>query len=136
MDEVLKPCPFCGSGNIDERTRTSESDGEEAWQAYTECYDCGAQGPATAWYTGATDDPHSRAIYYLRKMEGGWNTRTPAPSSLPDVGELREKIIRIIEMNVCEVGATDLENGEMLGADTAADHIIAALTTDGSEDER
>jgi hypothetical protein len=41
--------------------------------------------------------------------------------------DLREEIIRIIELNVCEVGAEGLERGEILGADTAADQIMVLL---------
>lgn len=77
MANELKPCPFCGTGagNIDRKTRTNG----ELFQAYHECFDCGAQGPATAWYNdGVGDGDGSGALHWLdlNVDEDGWNTRT------------------------------------------------------------
>jgi len=56
----LKPCPFCGSGNVFE-----QGDNEHrGWWCY--CYDCGAEGPIRSDHLAA------------------WNQRAePAPRWIP-----------------------------------------------------
>jgi hypothetical protein len=50
--------------------------------------------------------------------------------------DLREAIIRIIERNVCEIGADGLENGEIIGADTAADEIMKLVKQEREDNYR
>ena len=87
-EDALKACPFCASPNLDEKTRASTFQGDVTHQGYVECYDCGACGPATAWYNGDHDD----AIHWLRKMHNdeGWNTRTDPPKTV-----LEEEVVAL-----------------------------------------
>lgn len=77
--EELKPCPFCASGDLNERTRMEPwgENGSELYQGYVDCEMCGAQGPPTPWY-----DSHDHALSKLREMlsDDGWNTRPESES--------------------------------------------------------
>jgi hypothetical protein len=69
---ALKPCPFCSSDQLDEKTHSQELQGKTFFQGFVECDDCGARGPQTAWY-----ESNDGALKWLRNMhdEEGWNDR-------------------------------------------------------------
>lgn len=64
----LKPCPFCGSENIEEVKSSLMREGK--YYAQAGCLDCGAMGPEKLCYPGV--DFGSRKL--LPSTEG-WNLR-------------------------------------------------------------
>lgn len=76
----LKSCPFCGNDGFALSRMTEEKShmGRRVWQAYVECYMCGARGPQTALY-----DSREAALRKLDEMhdDEGWNTRSLADGS-------------------------------------------------------
>jgi len=96
MSQELKPCPFCGSTNLNV---TAES-------SYVMCYGCDADGPVTR--------PSTAAI-------AAWNNR-PAPA--PPAGrqlESRQYVLRAMARNYRNGHSWDHLDGEAVSK--AADEI-------------
>lgn len=55
----LKPCPFCGGNNLEDR------------YVYIKCTDCGAEGPPV---NNKCNDDHADFVDHERAIEH-WNTR-------------------------------------------------------------
>ena len=66
---VMKPCPFCGSENIEQGEALMEQNGRRYSQAG--CTDCGALGPVKRCQEGINFGP-DRYIESTR----AWNLRT------------------------------------------------------------
>lgn len=84
----LLSCPFCDSKALsaDVRTHTG-SDGRTLYQGFIDCYNCGAHGPATAWYS-----TKEAALAMVGNPEhDNWNTRAPTA----EVERLKEGLRRI-----------------------------------------
>lgn len=83
--QELKPCPFCGSGNI-----YVDYKGQPAKYISMSCAYCGASGPAIPY--GATEP-----------IDNAWNTRA-VQAELKQLRELAEK------MHGALVGVMDISN--------------------------
>lgn len=76
MTQELKPCPFCGSGEVRAISTMDDMPGEEELHGNVICLNCLAYGPTVSIEpSGATDD-----IDAVEEMaRRAWNKRHEAP---------------------------------------------------------
>jgi len=69
-DNILKPCPFCKSTNVEEDYTSTFGCRTLSQEGYVECNNCGAQGP----YIEAADDDGLGGLSTLsERVINSWN---------------------------------------------------------------
>jgi Lar family restriction alleviation protein len=66
MSELLKPCPWCGGGDL--RVATWDVQPDNWWSGHVTCTHCDAQGASPGEWLGDEDEARAAAI-------AAWNTR-------------------------------------------------------------
>jgi len=87
-EEGLKPCPFCGSTDLDIlNTRTPVY--------WIKCYGCGAEVPGIILYRDDTEEAHRKAAESAIER---WNLRVESMSNEREGGETKMGLRKAIEI--------------------------------------
>lgn len=112
MTEQIKlaPCPFCEGPPCVEHTdhmtgkdvpldRPQNEEGDECYQAYVRCHDCGAQGPSIDSITlGIFEHMYDRTVMDVARIAAErWNERHNRARSCYDAGQ--EKGLNLFPRN-------------------------------------
>jgi len=99
MSAELKPCPFCGSRNVNDTTPPPDQDEYENKIYYWVCPDCVACGPVTETLESCTEAWNTRTSLKEELIEKINNLKCDKKLSLVDLGldKAIEAIKEVIE---------------------------------------